>query len=58
MSKETKVRELFVEDLADVRGGAPGGIPGRPGTLTTLACCEEGPFGCCGMTVEETVTVS
>lgn len=48
MSKEEKVRELFVEELADVRGGAPGGIPGKPPTYTTLACCEEGPHdGCC-----------
>ena len=55
MSKDAKIRELFVEDLAGVRGGAPGGIPGRPGgTATTLACCEEGPFGCCGTTVETT----
>lgn len=53
MNKETKIRELFVEDLAEVRGGAPGGVPGRPGgTATTLACCEEGPFGCCGMEAE------
>lgn len=59
MAKETMIRELFVEELAEVHGGAPGGVPGRPGgTATTLACCEEGPFGCCGMTVEETTTVS
>lgn len=54
---EPKVRELFVEELSEIRGGAPGGIPGKPGTATTLACCEEGPFGCCGTTVE-TATVS
>ncbi len=49
-AKKTKIRELFVEELGEVRGGAPGGAPGRPdGTYTTLACCEEGPFGCCGM---------
>ncbi|HYO60630.1 MAG TPA: hypothetical protein VEU29_01875 [Actinomycetota bacterium] len=50
MSKEAKIRELFIEDLSDVRGGAPGGVPGKP-TATTMACCEEGPFGCCGETV-------
>ncbi len=54
MNKDAKIRELFVEELGDVRGGAPGGIPGKPGTATTLACCEEGPFGCCGETVETT----
>ncbi len=54
MSKESNMRELFVEELDDVRGGAAGGIPGRPVTLTTMACCEEGPFGCYGTTVETT----
>ncbi|HEX2296545.1 MAG TPA: hypothetical protein VHN37_14720 [Actinomycetota bacterium] len=54
MSKETKVRELFVDELAEVRGGAKGGVPGKPDTVTTMACCEEGPFGCCGETVETT----
>lgn len=58
MEKSKAIRELFVEELSEIRGGAPGGIPGRPGTATTLACCEEGPFGCCGMTVEDTTTVS
>ncbi len=55
--KEANVRELFIEELAEIHGGAPGGIPGRP-TYTTLACCEEGPFGCCGTTVADTTTVS
>lgn len=50
MDKKAKVRELFVEELADVRGGAAGGTPGKPDRPTTLACCEEGPFGCCGET--------
>ena len=49
--KESKIRELFVEELAEVTGGAPGGVPGKPPTATTMACCEEGPFGCCGETV-------
>ncbi|MDQ3953144.1 MAG: hypothetical protein M3279_09325 [Actinomycetota bacterium] len=57
MTGESKIRELFVEELTEVRGGAPGGIPGKPDVVTTLACCEEGPFGCCGTTVE-TTTVS
>ena len=37
-----KVRELFIEELAQVQAGAPAGGP-----YTTMACCEEGPFGCC-----------
>lgn len=36
------MRELFIEELDAVRGG------GAPGLDTTTACCEEGPFGCCG----------
>ncbi len=56
MAGESKIRELFVEELAEVRGGARGGIPGKPDVVTTLACCEEGPFGCCGTTVETTVS--
>lgn len=46
------MQELFIEELAEVRGGAKGGVPGKPVTATTLACCEEGPFGCCGMVLE------
>jgi hypothetical protein len=37
------MRELFVEELQAVSGGALGGS-----VDTTTACCEEGPFGCCG----------
>lgn len=40
------MRELFIEELSDVRGGSQGGscCP-----ATTEACCEEGPLdGCCG----------
>ncbi|MFN2588508.1 MAG: hypothetical protein ABR613_10385 [Actinomycetota bacterium] len=38
------MRELFVEELAEVTGG--GGS--CPHCYTTMACCEEGPFdGCC-----------
>ncbi len=38
------MRELFVEELETVAGG--GGVAN--GLQTTTACCEEGPFGCCG----------
>ncbi|MDQ3957032.1 MAG: hypothetical protein M3273_01785 [Actinomycetota bacterium] len=38
-----KLRELFVEDLAGIHGGTPA----AQGPYTTMACCEEGPFGCC-----------
>jgi hypothetical protein len=38
-----KIRELFIEELAEVQGGAPA----SGGPYTTMACCEEGPFGCC-----------
>jgi hypothetical protein len=41
----SKVRELFIEELAQVQGGAPSSEPG----YTTMACCEEGPFGCCDL---------
>ncbi len=38
------MRELFIEELDEVRGGSQGGP-----CCTTEACCEEGPFdGCCG----------
>lgn len=45
-----RIRELFVEELAEVRGGNPiewvkeqlGG-----GGATTYACCEEGYDNCC-----------
>ena len=38
-----KMRELFIEELTEVQGGASAGGP-----YTTMACCEEGPFdGCC-----------
>ena len=35
------MRELFVDELLTVRGGAASGMD------TTHACCEEGPLGCC-----------
>ena len=39
-----EMRELFIEELADIRGGAK---PLSDPCCTTMACCEEGPFGCC-----------
>lgn len=42
-TKSPKVRELFIEELAQVHAGA---VQSEPG-YTTMACCEEGPFGCC-----------
>lgn len=41
-----KMRELFIEELADVHAGAG---PAAEPCCTTYACCEEGPFGCCGI---------
>ena len=35
------MRQLFVEELASVRGGAASAMD------TTHACCAEGPLGCC-----------
>ncbi len=40
-----KMRELFVEELESVVGGGPGVGVNQP--ETTMACCEEGPSGCC-----------
>jgi hypothetical protein len=37
------MRELFVEELAQVTGG---GAP-CPFCITTDACCEEGPYDLC-----------
>ena len=41
MGKEI-VRELFVDELATVTGGKD-----CPDCHSTMACCEEGPDGCC-----------
>lgn len=53
MADKPVVRELFIDELAQVSGGGPveellekvtpGGIP----IYTTMACCEEGNDGCC-----------
>jgi hypothetical protein len=48
------MRELFIEELIEVRGGIHGG----PGGPSTEACCEEGPFdGCCwwGKPIEDLI---
>lgn len=46
-----KIRELFVEELAEVQGGGPVEELIESCQLcqpqTTMACCEEGPDGCC-----------
>lgn len=45
MSKEKEgIRELFIEELEEVQGGAPDGLPGLD---TTQACCEELIFDRC-----------
>jgi hypothetical protein len=36
------MRELFVKELKEVKGGAKPPRPGCP-QITTLACCEESP---------------
>ena len=46
-TKTAQIRELFIEELAGVQGGAP--ISGNPLKdllcCSTMACCEEGQ--CC-----------
>ena len=37
------IRELFIEELVRVKGGAYN----QDLSMTTMACCEEGPIGCC-----------
>lgn len=44
---EPPIRELFVEELAEVRGGESGLLDKIGCCYTTMACCEEGPDGCC-----------
>ncbi|HEX2296542.1 MAG TPA: hypothetical protein VHN37_14705 [Actinomycetota bacterium] len=43
-----KMRELFIDELVAVQGGAS-----SDGPYTTMACCEEGPFGCCGVSLDD-----
>jgi len=40
------MRPLFIEELKKVQGGNQVKRPPIP-PATTLACCEEGPGGCC-----------
>ncbi|HYI44739.1 MAG TPA: hypothetical protein VE174_04665 [Actinomycetota bacterium] len=40
-----QIRELFIEELANIQGGSA--AASSDGGNTTMACCEEGPFGCC-----------
>lgn len=42
-NKGPAIRELFIEELVRIQGGANIQDSGN----TTMACCEEGPFGCC-----------
>ena len=42
-TESPKIRELFIEELAEIHAGALQ----SNGPNTTMACCEEGPFGCC-----------
>ena len=44
-STAPKIRELFIEELAQIQAGSAGSDP----CCTTRACCEEGPFGCCDL---------
>ncbi len=49
MTDTPKIRELFIEELAEVQGGGPVEELIRQlkdGWSTTYACCEEGPDGC------------
>lgn len=49
-TKAPVLRELFVEELAEVQGGCEVGYKDVcvADTYTTYACCEEGPLdGCC-----------
>jgi len=43
--KEAFMRELFIDELKNVQGGGKPRPPIPP--ATTMACCEEGPGGCC-----------
>lgn len=45
------LRELFIDELEQVQGGGPVEDLIRrikDGEASTMACCEEGPDGCCG----------
>lgn len=43
-----ELKELFIEELAEVHGGADSPLDKvRDLLLTTYGCCEEGPASCC-----------
>lgn len=42
-AEKDKLRELFIDELEEVQGGAPAAA----GPLTTMACCEEIIGPCC-----------
>lgn len=45
-TKEPQMRELFIEELAEVQGGSTNGNPLKDLLCcSTMACCEEGQ--CC-----------
>lgn len=44
---DAKVRELFIEELAEVQGGSNPIKELKDQLNTTMACCEEGPHTCC-----------
>lgn len=47
-TQDGRVRELFIEELADVHGGSNPLDELRDAlTNTSMACCEEGPHTCC-----------
>jgi hypothetical protein len=49
-----KVRELFIEELGEIRGGSASTQAQRDPCCTTMACCEEGPLGgCCPIIIIE-----
>lgn len=43
------MRELFIEELAQVHGGSDpiDDLKEALNTNTSMACCEEGPHTCC-----------
>lgn len=46
MNKDSDaIRELFIEELEEVQGGAPEAAGSQP--MTTMACCEELIFDRC-----------
>lgn len=50
-SDRPQIRELFIEELATIQAGSSVSDGGN----TTMACCEEGPFGCCGISLDDII---